>query len=244
MAKLNQIVAVVNGKKTETQKSLTALHRTSSKTEDFNGLTRRYRSLDEENGETFPDENKPVLRSTDQSLTEVQDILTGLFDVVATQDYNNSEAKADIVVNGATILSQVPVTYLLFLEKQMNDLAKFVESLPTLDPSETWLFDENKALFVSQTKESNKTKKTLRHKVLYEATKEHPAQIEKWNEDVTVGKWETTKLSGAMPVTKKLEISNRIKQLQEAIKFAREEANSVEVSQTHVGEDIFNFLFQ
>ena len=35
----------------------------------------------------------------------------------------------------------VPVTYLLFLEKQLVDLHTFVKKLPVLDASETWVFD-------------------------------------------------------------------------------------------------------
>ena len=64
-----------------------------------------------------------------------------MFDVVLTQDMGNTHAKADIKVNGQTILPNVPVTYLLFLEKQVVDLETFVTKLPSLDPSEVWEAD-------------------------------------------------------------------------------------------------------
>ena len=48
-----------------------------------------------------------------------------------------------------------------------------------------------------------KTEKALQHKVLYEATVEHPAQIEKYTLDKGVAKITTTRLSGMVsPATK------------------------------------------
>ena len=48
MAKLNQIVAVVNGKKTETQKELTSIYRKCDSATLFSGLTRVYTPLNED----------------------------------------------------------------------------------------------------------------------------------------------------------------------------------------------------
>ena len=51
--------------------------------------------------------------------------------VLATQDFANCQAKANVVVDGQTILKEVPVTHLLFLEKQLVDLRTFIDGLPT-----------------------------------------------------------------------------------------------------------------
>lgn len=243
MPKLNQIVAVVNGKKTEAQKALTNVYRKCDQVEIFNGLHRTYRPLDEE-GETFPNESKPVQFTVDQALEESKEILKGLFDVIATQDYNNGEAKADVVVDGNTVLEGVPVTYLLFLEKQLTDINTFFSKLPTLDIGESWVKDENKGFYVGNTYETGKTKKVLQHKVLYDATKEHPAQVEKWTEDVKVGIWLNQKFSGAMPVVEKKKLLEKTRKLQDAVKFARETANNMEVQNVLVGDKIFNYLLK
>ena len=242
MAKLNQIIAVVNGKKTEAKKALTSIHRNCSSSELFSGLSRSYQPLDEE-GERFPDEKKDVQFTVDQALSEVSEVLADVFDLVATQDSANAEALADVVVDGNVILSQVPVTYLLFLEKQLVDIGTFAANLPTLDVATRWDKDENQGLYVSEPTKTNKTKKVMQHKVLYEATEQHPAQIEKWTEDVSVGTWTTTKFSGAISQVDKKKLLGRIKDLQEAVKFARESANSIEVEQKKVGEQIFGYLF-
>ena len=58
-----------------------------------------------------------VLRSTATALTQ-------LFDVTATKDWANCEARADITVDGRALLRDVPVSYLLFLEKQLTEKLK------------------------------------------------------------------------------------------------------------------------
>lgn len=74
-----------------------------------------------------------VLRATAGTLTR-------LFDVTATKDWANRTAAADVVVDGTVLLAQVPVPYLLFLEKQLTDMHTFVRKLPVLDASNpgTW----------------------------------------------------------------------------------------------------------
>lgn len=242
MAKLNQIIAVVNGKKTEAQNALTALLRKCGKTELFTGLFRSYRP-NTEDGETFPSESKAVQCTVKEVVGEIESVMTDFLDLIATQEYANCEAKGDIVVNGTAVLRDVPVSYLLFLEKQMNDYKTLISSLPTLEHGEKWSQDVNGELFASDPQETNKTKKIPQHKVVYEATEHHPAQVETWTEDVVIGKWSLTKYSGAMPAVVKNQLVERVKTLIDAIKFARESANSLEVEQVKVGKAVFGYLF-
>lgn len=242
MPKLNQIVAVVNGKKSEAQKGLTEVYRKCGVAELFTGLSRTYAPKND-GDEVLPSEGKQVQYTVAEALKEFQEVLGGLVDVVATQDFANGDARADVVVDEVKVLEQVPVTYLLFLEKQLVDLHTFVSKLPTLDSGENWTLDPNRDLYVSSTSVTNRTKKILQSKVLYEATKEHPAQLEKWNEDVTVGYWNIVKFSGAVSVRAKKEMVDKVKKLQDAVKFARENANSLEVKQVKVSDKIFSYLF-
>jgi len=240
--KLNQIIAVVSGKKSRSQKELTEVYKKLQKSTLFDGISRTYQPLDEE-GETQPSEKKNVQFKAKDAMTEARAALLDLFDVTATQDWANCEAKADIVVDGETILEQTPVTHLLFLEKQVTDLHSFVGQLPTLDPAETWHWDENADCYAAETTISNRTKKVPRSHLLVEATEHHPAQAEMYHEDVKVGEWRTTKFSSALPAQEKNEILGRIRKLQEAIKFAREQANSVEVEEKKTGSKVFDYLF-
>lgn len=242
MAKLNQIIALLNGKKTKTQKALTEIYHNLQKNTLFDGISRVYNPLDEL-GETQPPEKKLVQYKVSEALQTAQDVLTDLFDVTATQDYANCKAKADVKVDGKVVLKDVPVTYLLFLEKQLTDLHTFVGKLPTLDPADKWEFSAEADAYVSEKSVRNSTKKVMRNHEKAPATDKHPAQVEVYTEDVKVGEWHTIKFSGAIPAKRKNELQARVEALQEAVKVAREEANLTDVEPVKVGESVFKYLF-
>lgn len=73
-------------------------------------------------------------------------------------------------------------------------------------------------------------------------TDKHPAQVETFDEDVIIGEWKTIKYSGAMPQKRVTEILERIGKLQAAVKFAREEANSIAVTEQKLGSTVFSYL--
>jgi alkanesulfonate monooxygenase SsuD/methylene tetrahydromethanopterin reductase-like flavin-dependent oxidoreductase (luciferase family) len=89
-----------------------------------------------------------------------------------------------------------------------------------------------------------RTKKVPRNHVKAAATDKHPAQVEVYYEDITVGTWRTTKFSGALLAKRVNELAARVKTLQEAVKFARETANSSEAKEVKTGEAIFNYIFE
>ena len=166
-----------------------------------------------------------------------------MFDVTATKDVANGLARADVVVEGTILLSQVPVTYLLFLEKQLVDLHTFVKKLPVLDASETWVFDQSADCWSTEPVQTVKTKKIPRNHVKAEATEHHPAQVDVYYEDVVVGHWRTVKFSGALPAKRVNELVERVEKLQQAVKYAREEANNLEVQDVKVGASVLNYVF-
>ncbi len=241
MPKLNQIIAVTTGKKTRAKDAMTKAYQMLQKKELLEGITRVYKPKDEE-GDRLPSEEKKVQLRVHSALKEAALELSELFDVVFTQDLANCTARADIVVDGRPLVKAVPVTYLLFLEKQLTDLHTFVEKLPTLDAAEDWQFSKEADAYACKSYETTRTKKVKRNHVKTEATKEHPAQVETYDEDVIVGFWKTTKFSGAVPSQDKNKMLERVEKLQEAVKFAREEANSTEVKTMKIGESLLDFV--
>jgi hypothetical protein len=51
------------------------------------------------------------------------------------------------------------------------------------------------------------------------------------------------KFSGALPAKRVNDLLERVEKLQHAVKFAREEANNIEVDQQKVGRTLLQFLF-
>lgn len=240
--KLNQIIAVVNGKKTRNLAALTGIYQKLEKKELFDGFNRKYLPSDE-TGEVFPTENKVVQMSTSEVIADVRKILTDSFDCVLTQECGNTVAKANIVVNGNVIASDVPVTYLLYLEKQLIDVKNVVNKIPVLSNSETWSYDSNKNLYVTNEVKTNKTKKVKKVLIKYAATVEHPAQTETYDDDTKIGEWVTVQFSGAMPAKEKGQTLERIEALIEGVKQAREEANNIKIVSQKIADELFNFVF-
>ena len=242
MAKLNQIIALAAGKKSLAHKAITEAYQGLQKNTLLEGISRTYKPKDDD-GEQLPSEKKQVQLKVKDAVRNVASALTELFDIVATQDNANCEAKADIVVEDITLLRSVPVTTLLFLEKQLVDIRTFVEKLPTLDPGESWSYNRDVDYHASEPYQTTKTKKVLKNHVKAEATKEHPAQVETYSEDVIVGYWTTIKFSGAIPASEKNEMLDRVRKLQEAVKCAREEANGMEVEAKKIGNVVLQYVF-
>jgi hypothetical protein len=242
VARLNQIIAVEKGVKSKSFADLTEAHHAVQKTAPLSGIARTYQPKDEE-GEQLPPESTRVQIKGEDILRQVSTTLTRLFDVTATKDWSNCQARADVVVDGRTIAGGVPVSYLLFLEKQLVDLHTFVKKLPVLDAAESWVRDDSTDSWRTEPVRTIRTKKVPRNHVKAEATEKHPAQVEVYYEDIAVGYWTTVKFSGALPAKRVNEILERVVALQNAVKFAREEANNTEVVDQQVGAAVFGYLF-
>lgn len=243
MPKLNQIIAVEKGVKTGTLRDLTDSHHGLQKPSLLAGIARTYQPKDEE-GEWLPPESSRVQVKSEAVLRETAQTLTRLFDVTATKDWANCQARADVKVDDETLLRDVPVAYLLFLEKQLAELHTFVKKLPVLDAGETWTFDESTDTWRTEAVRTMRTRRVPRNHVKAEATEKHPAQVEVYYEDMAIGYWTTVKFSGALPARRVNNLVERVEKLQHAVKFAREEANGTEVTDRKVGDVIFRYLFR
>jgi hypothetical protein len=242
MARLNQIIAVEKGIKSRSFQELTEAHHALQKPSLLSGISRTYRPKDEE-GEQLPPESTKVQVKVEEVIRRTVEIMSKLFEVTATKDWANCQAQADVVVDGQKLLERVPATYLLFLEKQLVEIHTFVKKLPVLDASETWTFDTSADCWATEPVQTLRTKKIPRNHVKAEATEKHPAQVEVYYEDVTVGFWRTVKFSGSLPAKRVNELLEKVEKLQQAVKFAREEANNYEVQEQKLADKVFNYIF-
>ncbi|MHC4346346.1 MAG: DUF7873 family protein, partial [Planctomycetota bacterium] len=149
---------------------------------------------------------------------------------------------ADILVGAGCIAKNVPVAVLLFLEKQLAGLRTLASELPTLPTDKVWSWDAAKNCWVTEAEQSVKTQKVIEPIVKYDATPEHPAQTELISKDRTIGHWSTIHLSGALPEMERNAIVTRIETLQDAVRLAREKANSGEVEPQEIGAAVLNYI--
>lgn len=242
MIKLSQLLAVEKGVKSRALAEVTALYHAAQKPALWGGITRTYAPKDDE-GDQLPPESTRVQLNAEAHLHSATGILVRLMDVVATKDAANTLAIADVKVDGRVLLSAVPATTLLFLEKQLTDLRTFVVAIPELDTASVW--EASPIPGVSQTVaiETTRSTKVMRNHIRAEATPQHPAQVDVFTEDVIVGTWTTRKLSGGLLPARKAELLGRVDALAEAVKVAREEANgNTEVIDVSIGRAVFDYV--
>ena len=243
MSKLNQIIAIEKGVKSRVYGEITELNKAIQKPDLFNGFSKMYEKKDED-GEDLPPENKRVQFVSDDVLRQVDRSLSELMQVTARKDWTNCVAKASVKIDGKELLPAAPVSFLLFLEKQLTDIHTLISNMPVLDEAEDWNQDVNSGLYKTSVTKTHRTKKVPKPIVLYPATPEHPAQTQMVAEDIIVGFWNQTKHSGALPKPQKQAIQERVETLLKAVKEAREEANNCDEEVTpNIGNAVFSYLF-
>jgi len=242
MFRLHHAIAKEKGIKKDAEAAITKAHHHATKPELVTGITKTYKPKIE-GGEQFPPENQKVQARVEDVLADVATELTKLFDITLTKETGNTTARADIVVDGKPIAKDVPVTFLLWLEKRMEDMNTFVSKLPVLSEADNWSWDPSQSCFVAEPTTTVKTAKVMTPLVKAEATDKHPAQVDVIGIDQTIGHWTTVRRSGALQSDRVRAIQFRVRALREAVKIARETANSTEITDRMCGRAVFDYLF-
>lgn len=244
-AQLSAIVAAEGGAKERRNTRLNGVAARVTARELLDGQDRTYRPKELE-GETLPGQRINVRYTAKQALEAVRAEDERWYDLVATKDWGNADptARADVVVDGEILIEAAPVTFLLTLSKRIAEVRRFVTNIPRLDPAEKWNLDPATGVWRSDPVESVREVKNTVPLVLYAATDKHPAQTTTVQVSGTAGTWTVTKFSGAISEEGAAKLVERLDVLATAVQTAKEKANSAQVEQVNVGEDIFNFLFE
>lgn len=190
-------------------------------------------------------EVREIHTTVEDRLDYTWESITEWFDVVLTKETTNQIAKADIVIDGTVLASDVPVGFLLGLETKLAKLRGMYGKIPTLPPGQPWVRspEDGEHIYVLGVPEIRiKTAKRIQSKTLAPATDKHPAQVEHWNEDVPVGKFSTNYTMGMVTSARKHDLLARLDALIQAVKQARMRANNTDIVESNIGETIFKFL--
>lgn len=164
-------------------------------------------------------------------------------------DMANTFAKADVVLeDGTTLLTGLPATALLQLEKRIAEVHELVRLIPTLDPSKGFTPDADRGdgIFKARDIEKARTEKQFRFVVMVPATDKHAAQVKELMEDKPVGKIVQQEWSSLITVAEKGEMIDRVEALLRAVKQARSRANEVQVDVKNqvIAEKILGYIFK
>lgn len=241
MGKLHELLAVepdLKAAATRTVNDVIALFKEGA--DRLVGQIRVYRPL-EEGGDDFADEIKELGTTVDGELAGFAKSMAKWMDAAIQKEVTNTNTVADVELNGVTI-GKLPAPALLNLEARLQEIRRVYSTIPTLDPAERWTYNEKDGEFVSETRVSYRTQKVPKAIVMYEATEEHPAQVQPYTEDIRVGEWETTIRTGMLTKIDKQRRLERIDALARAVKQARQRANDIDATKIEVGEEIFKFI--
>ena len=244
MAKLHEVLAVEGDLEGTFKKLSLETHKTFSKPALFTGMHKTCEMFNE--GDIAPpDEHQEMTTTVREKLEYLAKAGVKYFNTVFSKDATNCVASANVEVDGKVLLENVPATFLLGLENKLKKLREVYESIPTLQQGIKWEKDETlgEGVYVSVHPDVKlKTAKQFKHQVLYEATEKHPAQIEKWEEQVPVGQYITNIHSGMFTPARKSEVLGKIDKLIQAVKKARQRANTTELVKRDVGNTIFDYI--
>jgi hypothetical protein len=243
--KLHELLAVEADRKQKGKVILTETINTfTKKGEHFDGLIKIYKPNTESFEDKIPDQVKKVVTTVDKKLDYAQGAIITAIDAQISKEETNSSGtvKAELLIGDKTF--ELSATSLLALEGQLVNIRALYKTIPTLDPTREWNEDvsQGDGTFRTDKEELYRTKKIQKPLELSPATKEHPAQVQLVSEDVQVGRYETTYLSGKISVASKSERLSKIDKLIDAVKRARAKANQAEVVNKKIGKEIFNFI--
>lgn len=245
MSKLHELLAVEGDLEGTFKKILEETAATFTKKADrFFGAVRTLEWF-EEGQPPVPAEHHELTTTVNDKLSYQQDAIVRYFDAVLQKERTNQDARADLVVDGAVIAGDVPATFLLGLESRLKKVRDVYSAIPTLPPNIRWEKDTTKGDHVysrAHPEEQLKTEKIFKVQVLYEATKEHPAQVEKIAETKNVGVYKKEVWTGMLSPAEKSALLGRIDKLIRAVKKARQRANTTEVVKTTIGKELFKYI--
>ena len=245
MSKLHQLLAVEKDRK---RKATNVLQETkkvfSTKKDHFDGFVKEFKAT-VENAPQVQKEQKELVTSVYEKLDHTFNILTDAMDLTVSKEETNStaDASAVVVVDGKEF-GKFCATSLLAMEGYFEQVLGLIKEIPTLDSTHKWEKnpDRDDIKQLAEAEIQYKTAKRSQPVVLYQATKEHPAQVQMETYDEQIGFWETMKTTGRLTPREKTEMLDRIENVLEAVKIARAEANGVKVVESKQSGAMLNYV--
>lgn len=190
----------------------------------------------------------PLAAKVPETLNYVATFFGRWLDVIFRKEKTNQLAKANVEIDGRTIMTDVPVLFLLTMESKLEQLRPLINEIPTLPPGVNWIEAKDKGSFVWKIQNAITTimsVKSFEHKHLKQSSDKHPDVFEKFEISKNIGTYSEMKYSGAVTSADKAALIERLDKLVMAIKMARENANTVEADNSNAtaSRALLGYLF-
>jgi len=252
--RLYELLAVEPEKKANAERARSqAIESFRSGQAHFSGMRRTFKpfAVDEAKGEVAGERIETetnLVKTVPAELEKTLALTAEAFDVSYQIDEANTQARANLEVDGVTLAENLPATYLLQLEKRLRELRAMFKDVPTFDPVRTWREDpsaDKKHVLRADPVVTLRKQRTRKYNVMHEATKEHPAQIDIVEVDEPVGEIRSYDWTGMISPGRKAAVLEQVDRLIEAVKTARARANTVEIDpKQKIAEKIFAHILK
>lgn len=245
MGRLHELLAVEGDLEGSYKKVLddTAMKFTSDASLFFGSV--RTMEWIEEGHPPQPPDYQELTTTVDKELTLQEEEIIRYFDAILQKECTNQGANADLIVDGVTIAETIPATFLLGMETRLKRVRAVYAKIPVLPSSIKWEKDSTKGNNIysrTHPEEVMKTEKVFKVQVLYPATKEHPAQVDKISETRNVAVKKKEVWTGVLSPARKAHLLGKIDKLIQAVKKARQRANTTEALDITIGKKLFDYI--
>ena len=214
--KLFELLVVEGQLKAQAQATRADLRNTFEKKRHLFEEKRKTFLASDEGAAPVVEEQSDIQSTVPSELKWIADIWTKAIDTSYQVAEGNTQARGDVVLdNGTVLLSAVPATALLELEKRAGEIQDLLMAVPTLDPAKGFKPDPDRGKNIFRARDVSKarTKKIEDFVVVVPATEQHPAQVAKVNKDITTGTIAEQEWSALITPARKGELIERVEQL-------------------------------
>ena len=245
--RLYELIAVKTSLRSQATKTLGDLSNTfEKKRHHFTAKVKTFTPMGE-NADAKVEEQLDLQTTVPKELQWVEEYLVKAIDSSHQVNMGNTAAFADIVLDDGTVIaSKVPACTLLELEGTIEEIRKFCDKIPTLDPAQGFVPcpERGDGVYIARPVEKTRTLKQNRVIVLYPHSDKHPAQTQLIAEDLPVGLIREQEWSSMLTIAGKGALLDRVEQLSRAVKKARSRANESEVDTgNRIGSALLDFAF-
>lgn len=255
MSKLHEILAVEPSHEAASSKLLKETTSTfNSKEQLFKGKVRTLKLFGKDDSNRIEYEaleakdsiHQLISATVPENLNYLASVVARYYDVVVQKERTNQEARASVVINGITIMDNVPATFLLGMETKLKSWREVLESIPTMAPGVQWVDAPEMGPFIMKIKDPTKdvkTAKTVDHKMLPQPNANIPVTYVPIDVNKNIGEYTEWTSTGMINSADKAALIDRLDTLMKEVKQARMRANDVDLKIVNVGNNIMKYLF-
>ena len=191
-------------------------------------------------------ERHAITTTVDERLDFLRSFFVDSTDLILQKERTNQMASGELEIEGYTF-PHLPVGFLLFLERRLQELKSVVMQIPTTPSSVEWKQDTSRGdsvMKAAHPEVTNRTRKRIVPVVLAEATPQHPAQVKESTEEQVIGKYTKEVWVGMWTPAQKSDTIVRIEEVYNAVRQARMRANEEQVdSAAQIAGSLWQYIF-